>query len=135
MPTRPKLSVERMIELFHESASLADIAKREKLSARSLLAYWRNLQRQGRLPFERLFIEDIEPPAEKAAKPSRHPSDAPPPNDSDGRIKVTSNQWDEDLLLEELFEVHHAPPDKTEYVPALDLAPERYQRSGRQPIK
>lgn len=122
------------MDLFHEAAAIGDIAKREHLSAKSLLAYWRNLQRQGRLPCVRPFedIEAFEPESQPQPEPEpyRHSAAGPPPNyDVDGRPSVKLDH-DDDLLLEELFEVHHAPPGSAEYTPALDLPAEHYRESA-----
>jgi hypothetical protein len=39
--------------------------------------------------------------------------------------------WGDDLLLEELFEVHHAVPGTADYTPALSLSAEKYRESPR----
>lgn len=123
MASRSKFSEAQLIAFWLEDSAIEDIAKRESVSRRSLVARWRKLQRHGLLPLERMG----EPLAVEAEpEPPRHSSAGPPVKDEDGRASVG-----DDLLLEELFKVHHELPGTTDYTPALDLAAEKYRESPR----
>lgn len=127
MATRSKFSETQLIAFWLEDTAIDDIAQRERISRRSLVARWRKLQRLDLLPFERQG-EPIE--AEIEVDPPRHSIAGPPVKDDDGRSSVSS-LWGDDLLLEELFEVHHAQPGTVDYVAALDLPVEKYRESPR----
>src|SRR5262245_26552578 len=134
MGTRSKFTEVQLIAFYHALATtaIADLAKRENISARSLILRWRNLQRRGRLPFDDKIEAAIEAEFEVKPEPYRHSIAGPPPDsDVDGRAKVSGLSGDEDLLLEELFEVHHNWPGKPDYTPALDLSADKYRESPR----
>src|SRR5438034_8732564 len=101
MSTPARFSEAQLITFFHEYASVDDIARRENVSRRGLIARWRALQRRGRLAFERGYLDTLEAlpaEAEEQSKPHHYSIAGPPLSDEDGRSSVG-----DDLLLEELF--------------------------------
>jgi hypothetical protein len=127
MPSKPKLNAEKLIALFNEYDRLEDLARREKVTPRSLLSGWLRLQRQGRLPLQRprsidntgdyVPIEEPPQPIEPPPEFPDPPDDTPAPQRPARRPAQTFSEHDgrpsvgdfEDPLLEALIKEHKHP--------------------------